>query len=507
MITPVDQHEQDQDAKVELRMEGIRKSFGDFRALDNVSITVKQGQVLAIAGENGAGKSTLIKILSGAYRADEGVVNLFGKDFSRSSPREMLDNGVVVIHQELSLAPHLSVAENIFLGRLPRKRGGVVDWTEATQRSQELLDRLHARVSPKARVNSLSIADRQMVEIAKALTQQVRVMVLDEPSAVLGDQELDQLFKVVRGLAIDGVAIIYISHRLDEIFDLADSVTVLRDGQHVVTANVGDVTKDELISYMVGRTLQDLYPQKTRTAGEETLSATGLSNDRLTDVNFKVHRGEIVGIAGLAGSGRTEILRAIFGADQIRSGTVELEGRPVSIGSPRSGLRRGLGLVPEDRKDQALFLNQTIRFNINVARLRSLSRFGVVSTRQDNQHAQQNIERFRIRASSARARVRSLSGGNQQKCVLARFVGSGCRVLLIDEPTRGVDVGAKQEIYSLLDEIASQGASVLMVSSELPEVLGLSDRVLVMHEGRVAADLPAKGLTEETVMRYATGLA
>jgi ribose transport system ATP-binding protein len=498
---------QDQNAALELRMEGIKKSFNGFRALDNVSISVKQGQVLAIAGENGAGKSTLVKILSGAYRADEGTINLFGEDLGRSSPREMLDKGVVVIHQELSLAPHLSVAENIFLGRLPRKRGGVVDWAEAIRRSQELLDRLHVNVSPRALVKGLSIADRQMVEIAKALTQQVRLMVLDEPSAVLGDQELEQLFKVVRGLVADGVAIIYISHRLDEIFDVADRVTVLRDGQHVVTSKVGDVTKDGLISYMVGRTLQDLYPAKSRTPGEETLSATGLSNDRLTDVSFKVHRGEIVGIAGLAGSGRTEILRAIFGADPIHTGTVELDGVPVSIRSPRNGLRRGLGLVPEDRKDQALFLNQTIRFNINVARLRSLSRFGVVSTRQDNQRAQSNIARFKIRASSQRAKVRSLSGGNQQKCVLARFVDSGCRVLLIDEPTRGVDVGAKQEIYGLLAEIASQGASVLMVSSELPEILGLSDRVLVMHEGRVAAVLPAEGLTEETVMRYATGTA
>ena len=486
-------------------MGGIAKSFNGFAALSGVSISVKQGEVLAIAGENGAGKSTLIKILAGSHHADRGSINLFGEDLSRSSPKEMLDRGVVVIHQELSLAPNLTVAENIFLGRLPRTRTKVVDWAGAVRKSQELLDRLQVSVSPKALVKNLSIADRQMVEIAKALSQRVRLMVLDEPSAVLGDQELAQLFKVVRGLAREGVAIVYISHRLDEIFDLADHVTVLRDGSHIATSAVGDVTKDELISLMVGRTLQDLYPAKGRTLGEEALRVAGLTNGRLNNVSFGVRRGEIVGIAGLAGSGRTEVLRAIYGADPIRSGTVELAGKLVTIGTPRSGLRQGFGFVPEDRKDQALFSSQTIRFNVNIARLRDLSRFGVMSTSQDNQRAQQNISRFKIRASSARAKVRSLSGGNQQKCVLARFVDSSCRVLLIDEPTRGVDIGAKQEIYNLLDEIARQGTSVLMVSSELPEILGLSDRVLVMHEGALAADLSAAALTEETVMQYATG--
>jgi ribose transport system ATP-binding protein len=492
-------------AETELRMTGISKTFGTFRALTDVSIHVRRGEVLALVGENGAGKSTLIKILSGAHRADEGLISLFGQDVSRSNPKEMLAKGVGVIHQELSLAPHLTVGENIFLGRLPRGRSGIVSWGEVRRQATTLLERVNVKVSPRALIRDLSIADRQMVEIAKALSQNARLLVLDEPSAVLGDQELEQLFDVVRRLATDGVAIIYISHRLDEIFNLADRVSVLRDGRHVMTADVEDLTKDELIRHMVGRPLTDLYPERGRPVGEERLRVTKITNRRLKNVSLTVKKGEIVGIAGLAGSGRTEVLRAIFGADTLHSGSVELAGRSLAPGSPRHSIRHGLGLVPEDRKDQALFLNQLVRFNVNIARFRELATYGVISTRRDRARAQRHIEQLGIRGDVARARVRDLSGGNQQKCILARYVGSQCDLLLIDEPTRGVDVGAKQEIYALLDEIARGGTSILMVSSELPEILGLSDRVLVMHEGRLVADLAAEGLTEEAIMRCATG--
>jgi len=488
-----------------LALAGITKSFPGVRALKGVSFSLQPGEIRALVGENGAGKSTLMKILSGAYSADEGRIELFGEEVLDPTPAGMIARGVAVIYQELAQAPHLTVAENVLMGRLPRK-GALIDWGEAKRRTSAVVDRLGFDVDPTARIGTLSVAKRQMVEIAKALARNAKIIVLDEPSAVLAQAEIDQLFRVVRQLAREsGVAFVYITHRLREVFELSDTVTVLRDGTVIHNGPSNGLTTDDLIRSMVGRDVGDVFPKRTPRIGEEALSARGISTQALLrNVSIHVRKGEIVGLFGLAGAGRTELLRAIYGADPRDAGDVSINGAMTSIGSPRAGISKGLGLVPEDRKTEGLFLIQSVGFNIMSASLAQIVRFGLLSLRRERRIVSGLIERLRIRTPNAAAATQNLSGGNQQKCVLARLVSAGCEILLADEPTRGVDVGAKREIYDLLVELAeARGLAIVIASSELPEILGLCDRLYVLREGEITAELDARTATEEDVMHFA----
>jgi ribose transport system ATP-binding protein len=492
------------DAALELR--GISKSFPGVNALSEVSLSLQRGEVRALVGENGAGKSTLMKVLSGAYAADQGEVRLFGETIRHPIPSAMIALGIAVIYQELAQAPHLTVAENILMGNLPRNRAGLVDWREAHRRAGEVIKRLGFEINTRARVGSLSVAKRQMVEIAKALARNARIIVLDEPSAVLAQAEIDELFGIIRELARnDRVSFIYISHRLGEVFAISDTVTILRDGRVVHDGLSRDLDTDGLIRRMVGRDVGDIYPKRVAKIGDVALETKELSaSGLLKDASITVRAGEIVGLFGLAGAGRTELLRAVFGADRGEGGTVLAHGREFTARRPRDGIAQGIGLVPEDRKTEGLFLIQSVAFNVMSASLGLILKRGLLSLRREKEIVGGLIARLRIKTPGPQTQSQDLSGGNQQKCVLARLVSADCRILLADEPTRGVDVGAKREIYDLLVELTdTRHLAVLMASSELPEVLGLCDRLYVLREGRVVKELEARNTTEEEVMSYA----
>jgi ribose transport system ATP-binding protein len=489
-----------------LEMEDISKRFPGVQALDRVSLAVERGEIRGLVGENGAGKSTLMKILSGAYSSDSGKIFLEGRAIDHLTPHRMIEQGVAVIYQELMLAGHLTVAENVFMGRLPSNRLGMVDHARMARETAAICASLGLDLDPSALVQDLSIAKRQMVEIAKALSRKARIIVLDEPTAVLGEQELRGMFQLVRNLAAAGVAIIYISHRLKEVFELVHNVTVMKDGRVVCTQPVAELTIDQLVKHMVGRDLTDIYPPKRRAFGPEVLKVEGLGRgSALRDISFSLREGEILAIAGLAGAGRSEVLRAIIGADPVDQGEIWVLGRSVRGWPTRGIIACGVGLLPEDRKGEGLFLKQSVAFNTTIARHDDLCRMHILSLRRERLKVQEYIRRIRIRPDDPDRVLQNLSGGNQQKVVFARWLNARCRILLVDEPTRGVDVGAKQEIYGLLTELVHQGLAVLMVSSELPEVLGLSDRILVMHQGRMVAELAADATTEEEIMRHATG--
>lgn len=497
-----------------LEMLGIEKSFPGAHALRSVNVTVHPGEILGLVGENGAGKSTLVKILSGAYSRDAGSIHVAGEQIGASSPHEMIARGVAVIYQEPSLAPHLSVAENIFMGRLPTRRG-IVDRRRLAEDTEVVAERLGLGLDPFASVGSLSVARRQMVEIAKALSRDARLIVLDEPSAVLADAELEGLFRVMRRLAEKGVAFIYISHRLNEVFRITDRVTVMKDGRVVTSEATATMTPDRLVRLMVGRDIDDIYGTRRPPEGRADDGSPGSIRPALTvrgltragvfeDVDLTVRAGEIVGIAGLAGSGRTEVLRAIHGADRIDAGTIEVAGRPVEIRTPRDAIALGIGLLTEDRKADGLLLRQSVAANVTLARMADVTRAGVIDTGRERSAVVAHIDRLSIRTPGPGAAVRDLSGGNQQKVIFAKWLHARCRVLLIDEPTRGVDVGAKREIYALLRDLAARGVGIVMVSSELPEVIGMSDRIVVMREGHITAEIAATEATEERIMALAT---
>lgn len=489
-----------------LEMRGIHKRFPGVYALNNVSFAVHKGSVHGVIGENGAGKSTLMRVLSGAFLANEGEVAIDGDVVAALTPERMLELGIAVIYQELAQAPHLTVAENIFLGRLPKTRLGTIDWRRAKAAAQDVLDRLGFRVDPAARIDTLSVAQRQMVEIAKAIAREARIVVLDEPSAVLGDAELEHLFKTIRRLSSErGVSFIYITHRLKELYEICDEVTVLRDGQVVASMPLGQTTTADLIRHMVGRELKDVFPPRSQPGDEIRLDVRNLSRAGvLKDISFNVRRGEIVGICGLAGAGRTEVLRAIAGADPLDGGEIRIDGQLVAIDGPRRALAHGVGLLPEDRKTEGLFLDQSVAFNVTVSQMAPLTRSGLISGWREHEAVSRFIQQMRIKTPSPSTKVRTLSGGNQQKCGIARQLHAGTEILLVDEPTRGVDVAAKREIYDLLAELTSKrGASVVMVSSELPEILGLCNRIIVMREGAISAVLEGEDATEETIMAHA----
>ncbi|MGI9075896.1 MAG: sugar ABC transporter ATP-binding protein [Gemmatimonadaceae bacterium] len=493
-------------ADLVLRMEGIRKEFPGVVALAGVDLAVRRGEVHVLLGENGAGKSTLVKILSGALRKDAGRSAIDGREVEIRAPRHARELGVSIIYQELALVPALSAAENIFLGREPRRMRGIVDRATMIERARGILAELGTTVDPACLVERLSLAQRQLVEVARALSLDARILVMDEPTSALTERETRALFAVIRRLTARGVAVVYISHRLEDIFELGDRVTVLRDGRHVATRDVRDTDRRELVRIMADRELYDGVSRTPVPPGEELLRVEGLRRrGALYDVSLAVHAGEIVGVAGLLGSGRTGVARALFGLDRPDSMRVLVRGRACSITSPRHAIRAGLGFVTEDRKAQGLVLALSVRANLVLAVLRSVSRFGVVGRRDETEIASQHVRELRIKTRSLEQAVLHLSGGNQQKVVLGKWLARRVDVLILDEPTRGIDVGAKQEIYHLINRLAAEGVGILLISSELPEIVGLCDRVLVMRGGRVAGEFTRAEATQERILACATG--
>lgn len=491
-------------SKVLLEMKNIGKSFPGVKALQGVNLAVREGQVHALLGENGAGKSTLIKILSGAYAKDEGQIFFEGKPVEIRSPQDAEALGISTIYQEFNLARNLTVAENIFLGHLPRK-GFSVDWDQVKHRSREILDALGVTFGVDTLTSKLSVAEQQLVEIAKSLNRQTRILIMDEPSAVLGEKDLEKLYEVVRALQAQGIGIIYITHRMKEIFALADEVTVLKDGRYVDTRNIADVTMDTLVKLMIGRDLKDVYPKRTAAPGDVLLEVSNVSRTKLVhDVSFKLRAGEIIGFAGITGSGRTELVRAIFGADPY-TGEMRISGQPYKPRSPRDAIRHGIALVTEDRKAQGLFLKLNVTLNTTVSGLKQLCRYGVIQLGKELTLVKKLIQDLRIKTPGPDFIVVNMSGGNQQKVVLARWLSLGTRIFILDEPTRGIDVGSKSEIYQIMDALTKQGVGIIMISSELPEVLGMSDRIMIMREGTIVKELSRAEASEEMVMNYAVG--
>ncbi len=490
-----------------LQMRGITKTYPGVRALENVDLEVRAGEVHALVGENGAGKSTLMKVLAGAHPKDSGTIVLSGQSVEMDSPQKAMDLGVSIIYQEFNLVPYLNAAENIYLGREPRAAiPGFVDFKTMYREAQQVIDRLGVPLDVRAPVNRLSVAQQQMVEIAKATSRRSKIIVMDEPSATLTEHELKSLFSLIRQLKSEGVAIIYISHRLEEIFEIADRVTVLRDGKHIATRDVAELTREDIIKMMVGRELTQMIPKVPAPLGDNVLEVRRLNRKGLLhDISLTVRKGEVVGLAGLVGAGRTELARAIFGADPIDSGQILIEGKPVRVRSPQEAIKLGIGLVTEDRKGQGLVLGMVVRENITLANLGALTRLNFIMAGRERQVAREYVTSLTVKTPSIEQTVQKLSGGNQQKVVLAKWLFTQSKLLIFDEPTRGIDVGAKTEIYQLMNDLAAKGVGILMISSELPEVLGMSDRILVMHEGRIAGELPASEATQEGIMHLATG--
>jgi ribose transport system ATP-binding protein len=489
-----------------LSVSGISKSFPGVRSLQNVDFAADAGEIHALVGENGAGKSTLIKIISGAYIPDAGNIVLDGRNVAWSGPREAQSAGIHVIYQELVLFPELTVAENVFINDQPLTRLGLVDYRRMERRAEEALRRLGARIDVRQKVKELTIADQQMVEIARAFVGAVKVLILDEPTAVISGREVDLLFDRLVALRNAGVAIIYISHRLEEIFRIADRVTVLKDGVLVATRPVAQVNRDQLISMMVGRPLVDVFPPRRAISPDARvlLRAEGITvGRRVKGASLALRSGEVLGLAGLVGSGRTELAQAIFGGSPFDAGTVEIDGRVFTRTSPKESIAAGVGLLTEDRKGEGLLMQLSVGANIVAPRLSEIARGPFIDVRAENQIAAKEIARFSIAAPGPQAAVAALSGGSQQKVLFSRWVRACRRVLLLDEPTRGVDVGAKVEIYRIIRQLAEDGFAIMMISSELIEIVGLCDRALVMCEGVIAGELSAPAITEEAIMTLA----
>ena len=496
-----------------LEMQGISKYFHGVPALQAVSLAAVAGEVHALMGENGAGKSTLMKILAGAYVADQGQIFIDGQQRRISSPGDARRAGISLIYQELNVAANLTVAENVFMGREHTRAGILIDRSRMRQQSREFLQRLDAHFDPDTPMGQLSIAEQQQVEIARALKENSRILVLDEPTATLSERETEQLFKIIDRLRQQGIAIIYISHRMEEVYALADRVSVLRDGKYVGSLERQDISADRLVQMMVGRPLQDFYEHQGHPPlGESArplLEVRGLTDGaRIEPAYLQLFKGEILGLAGLVGAGRTELARLIFGADPKTGGELYFNQQRLKIANPGNAIAAGIGYVPEDRKDQGLCLDMSAQHNITMPVLNQGASFGLISLKTLKQVAAEAIERLRIRLASPAIPARDLSGGNQQKLLLARWLAIKPQVLILDEPTRGVDIGAKSEIYRIISDLAAQGVAILMISSELPEVIGMSDRVLVMREGKIVGEVGGKtgdAITQEAIMAYATG--
>ncbi len=492
-----------------LTVRGVTKSFPGVKALKGVDLTVWPGEVHALVGENGAGKSTLMKILAGAQRPDGGEITLDGKPVQFNTPHQARAAGIGIIYQELSIAPNLTVAGNVFLGSEKRRLGFLTDTPGMVRETQQVLDRLGARFKAAQRAAHLSIAEQQQVEIARALFYKSRIMVMDEPTTALSDRETDRLFEVVRQLRSEGMAIIYISHRMAEIYSLADRLSVFRDGEYVGELTRAEFSSERVIEMMVGRKLEDLYPEKTSAPGEVVLRVSNMSDKELVkNASFEIRSGEVLGLSGLVGAGRTELARMIFGADPKVSGEVYLNGKLVNIKHPIDAVYNGIGYVPEDRKNAGVFLQMSCRDNIAMNIFNRSATAGVINFNDVNERSKAQAKALRLRAASLWVRAGGLSGGNQQKLLLARWLEINPKVLILDEPTRGVDIGAKAEIYSVIQELASRGMAVLFISSELPEIIGVCKRVIVMREGVMMGEVGGETgieVTQQNIMKFATG--
>lgn len=492
--------------EVILQMNQITKVFPGVKALDNVSLDLKRGEVLALVGENGAGKSTLVKNLLGIYVPDEGEIIFKGKPREIKKPLDALNMGISMIHQELSLVPKRTVAENIWIYREPRKFGGVLNWKQMYHDAEKLLKSLNIQIDPRTIVSKLSVAGMQMVEIARAISYKAEVIIMDEPTSALTAQEAEKLFTIIRSLASKGISIIYISHKLDEIFDLSDRVTVLRDGKNVGTEYTKDLDEQKIISMMVGRNMDTIFPKTPASIGDVVLSVRNFSSPgNFEDISFDVRSGEILGISGLMGAGRTELVRGIFGLDATSSGEIEIYGNPVKITSPEDAIRHGIGMVPEDRKLSGLVLVRSVLENSTMSTVREHTKFGVIKHKELRESCKKMIKQLSIKTPSANQLVKNLSGGNQQKVVIANWLLSSPRVLILDEPTRGIDVGAKAEIHRLMSSLAGKGLAIIMISSEMPEILGMSDRIMIMHKRKLKGFLDIHEATEEKIMQKAIG--
>ena len=488
-----------------LRLAQVGKSFGPVVALASADLVVERGSIHALIGENGAGKSTIVKIIGGLYRRDRGDLELDGEPVDFGSTAEAKAAGIAVIYQEPTLFPDLTVAENIFMGRQPLTRFGLIDRAQMRADAAALFATLGVPIDPDRVAEGLSIADQQIIEIAKAISLDAKLLVMDEPTAALSGVEVDRLFAVARGLRDGGAGLLFISHRFEEVFALCDQLTVMRDGRYVATHRTSEIGVDAVVREMVGRDIDALFPKEDAEIGQAVLTVAGLSRRGVfEDVSFDVRAGEIVALAGLVGAGRTEVARAVFGVDAYDHGTVQVGGTPLRPRSPRDAIAAGIGFVPEDRRKQGLVMNLSVTRNLTLTLRQSLAKFGFLSTRTEAAVAKDWSERLQVKAGSGDAPVSTLSGGNQQKVVLAKWLATGPKLLIVDEPTRGIDVGTKAEVHRLLSDLAGQGVAILMISSELPEVLGMADRVLVMHEGRITAELPRAEATPERVMHAAT---
>lgn len=487
-----------------LELKNITKIYPGVRALDDVSLGFRKGEVHALLGENGAGKSTLIKILTGAIQPTKGTIILNGKEFSSFNPQMAIRLGISAIYQELNLIPSLSVAENIFYSR-EIMNGIFINKKAMNSQTVKLCNDIGIKIDPKALIKDLGIAYQQIVEIVKSFSIDVHTLIMDEPTAPLTKREIELLFRIVKQLKDKGVTIIYISHHLEEIFEICDRVTLLRDGKFIATKNVHEVNKKELISLMVGRELGENYPVKKYQSNEKVLEVKGFKNAKLKNISFDLKKGEILGFGGLIGAGRTEIARAIFGADKINEGEIFLKGEKVKINSPYDAINMKIGLIPEDRKHDGLILGLSVKENITYGSLDEICTMGFIGKIKEENLCSDLVADLRIKTASFHQKARNLSGGNQQKIVLAKWMATRCDILIFDEPTRGIDVGAKQEIYQLLIELAESGKGIIMISSEMPELIGLSDRIIVMHEGVITGELEKKDFLQERILELAAG--
>lgn len=489
-----------------LKATGITKTFPGVKALSDIDFELYKGEVHALVGENGAGKSTLIKILMGVYSCDQGSIFVEGRQVSIRNEQDALHAGLRAVYQDVNLAPHLTVGENFYLGKLP-KRHGMIAWKEIFKNTQKILDDLGISVCSKSRVGDLPIAQQEMVCIAKCTYENAKIITFDEPTALLTGEETQTLFQIIRKLKAQGISIIYISHRLEELFEICDRATILKDGSRVATKRIGELTQKQMVQMMVGRNLGELYSIQSHKTGEMVLEVRNLTrNGAFWDISFCLHKGEILGISGLVGSGRTEVVRSIFGAEKADSGEIIVHGKKVAIRKPQDAIALGIGLLPEDRRAQGLALSLPISFNINAVSFAKYARYGLVNLKKEKEIPEKYIKAVRIKTPSARQEAGKLSGGNQQKTVLGKWLAKECGILMFDEPTVGVDVGTKQEIYRLIGELTAAGIAVIVISSYLPEVMGLADEILVMYEGHVTGRISRAEANEALLMNYASGI-
>ncbi|MGX6962394.1 sugar ABC transporter ATP-binding protein [Vagococcus xieshaowenii] len=488
-----------------IEMQGISKAFGTNKVLEAVDFDLQEGEIHALMGENGAGKSTLMNILTGFHKKDNGSIKIDGKEKMFHNPKEAEEFGITFIHQEMNTLTNMTVLENMFLNKEIRKGFGLLDTKSMMTQAQQIFEQMNVTFDLNQLVGELSVGEQQVLEIAKALLANGKVIIMDEPTAALSEREISNLFKIIRKLKADGVSMVYISHRMEEIFELCDRITVMRDGYSVSTYQIKDVAVNQIVKDMVGRDINDFYPHKNNKIGEVKFKVENLSSERVKDINFDVREGEIVGFSGLMGAGRTEIMRAIYGIDRKTSGRLFLDGTEIHINSPSQAIGHGIGFLTENRKEEGLVLDFSLKDNVILPSVDEFSKKGMLDNKTMDEFVELLLKRLTVKMESSEVPASALSGGNQQKVVMAKWIGIGPQVLILDEPTRGVDVGAKREIYLLMNELAERGVAIIMVSSDLPEVLGVSDRILVVHEGKINGELSREEATQERIMNYATG--